>query len=606
MMARPKTFNKNSSSSIPQTPSNFLHLFTMISHSNNNKNSPPTSSRTHHHHHHNHQMKLCSSPNFHLFFLSLLTVLAFFGISKIISLTVDVDSHNPSIINCSPLFHSRQMLSAAMAMTPTNDNINGAAPTLSHSVMVPLPAHGLDWNISEEEREFWRQPDGDGYRPCLVFSIGYRRASAKIAKEKRRFLVVVASGGLNQQRNQIADAVVIARILEASLVVPSLQVNLIWGDESEFSDLFDVEFFKKALRADVRVVSSLPSSHLVPKQPVETQIPIGVSPQWIRARFLQQLNRGRVLKLKGLDSKLSKNLPSDLQKLRCKVAFHALRFATPIRELGNRLARRIWIEGPYIALHMRLEKDVWVRTGCQTGLGQEFDEIIARERESRPEFLTGRTNMSYVQRRLEGLCPLNAQEVARLLKALGAPRNARIYYAGGEPFGGTEALEPLKREFPNVITKEALAKGGELNPYANRPSALAAIDYIVSLSSDVFMPSHGGNMGRVMQGQRTYSGHRKFIMPNKRAMLPFFENKSLPEEEFAKIMKQLHKTSMKPPQFRKYNRVHDVIAYPVPEFDVDVDKFLLMNEYMLLIDKHSSVKGEQRIRAADLLLDELL
>uniref|UniRef100_A0A7N2MN83 O-fucosyltransferase family protein n=1 Tax=Quercus lobata TaxID=97700 RepID=A0A7N2MN83_QUELO len=58
-----------------------------------------------------------------------------------------------------------------------------------------------------------------------------RKVSPKISKEKRRFLVVVASGGLNQQRNQIVDAVVIARILEAALVVPILQVNLIWGDE---------------------------------------------------------------------------------------------------------------------------------------------------------------------------------------------------------------------------------------------------------------------------------------------------------------------------------------------------------------------------------------
>ncbi|KAK7842130.1 o-fucosyltransferase 37 [Quercus suber] len=59
-----------------------------------------------------------------------------------------------------------------------------------------------------------------------------------------------------------------------------------------------------------------------------------------------------VLVLKGLDSKLSKNLPYDLQKLRCKVAFHALRYVAPIRELGNWLARRMWIEGPFIALHL--------------------------------------------------------------------------------------------------------------------------------------------------------------------------------------------------------------------------------------------------------------
>ena len=43
--------------------------------------------------------------------------------------------------------------------------------------------------------------------------------------------MVVVSGGMNQQRNQIVDAVVIARILGASLVVPILQVNVIWGDE---------------------------------------------------------------------------------------------------------------------------------------------------------------------------------------------------------------------------------------------------------------------------------------------------------------------------------------------------------------------------------------
>lgn len=96
-----------------------------------------------------------------------------------------------------------------------------------------------------------------------------------------------------------------------------------------------------------------------------------------------------------------------------QVAFHALRFATPIQELGNRLARRMWIEGPYIALHLRMEKDVWVRTGCLTGLGLEYDETIAKIRESQPEYLTGKLNMSHIQRRLAGLCPLNASEIAR-------------------------------------------------------------------------------------------------------------------------------------------------------------------------------------------------
>ena len=83
----------------------------------------------------------------------------------------------------------------------------------------------------EEREEFWKQPDGLGFRPCLDFSKEYRRSSEAVSREKTRYLMVVVSGGLNQQRNQIVDAVVIARILGASLVVPILQVNVIWGDE---------------------------------------------------------------------------------------------------------------------------------------------------------------------------------------------------------------------------------------------------------------------------------------------------------------------------------------------------------------------------------------
>ncbi|KAI5329557.1 hypothetical protein L3X38_028954 [Prunus dulcis] len=508
--------------------------------------------------------KLCSKhpltlPIFYLFLLFSFTFLGISILTLIPSFHDSIPCSTPSPTSSfSPSFF-------ASLFSTVSFNNEDDQPRLSTSAMVPFPAHGAVGNVSEAEREFWKQPNGEGYEPCLDFSLGYRKLSARISKEKRRFLVVVASGGLNQQRNQIVDAVVLARILEAALVVPTLQVNLIWGDESEFSDIFDVAHFKKTLQADVRVVSSLPSTHLMSRQTIENKIPHEVTPQWIHTRFFNQLKREGLLVLKGLDSKLSKNLPPDLQKLRCKVAFHALRFASPVQELGNLLAKRMWIEGPYIALHLRLEKDVWVRTGCLTGLGPEYDDIITKIRESQPEYLTGRVNMSYIQRRLAGLCPLNALEIARFLKALGAPSGARIYRAGGEAFGDSRALQPLVAEFPNLVTKEMLARDGELSPYMNKSSALAAIDYIVSLSSDVFVPSHGGNMGRAMQGHRAYVGHRKFIKPNKRAMLPHFEYASIGDAEFGSIMRELHRKSQGQPEPRGYRRNRDVIAYPVPE-----------------------------------------
>ncbi|KAJ6947912.1 hypothetical protein NC651_002317 [Populus alba x Populus x berolinensis] len=417
----------------------------------------------------------------------------------------------------------------------------------------------------EEEIEFWKQPDGLGYKPCLKFSREYSRWSEQIVKNRRKYLLVVVSGGMNQQRNQIVDAVVIARILGAALVVPILQVNVIWGDESEFSDIFDLEHFKRVLANDVRIVSSLPSTHITTRPVVESRTPLHVSPQWIRARYLKRLNREGVLLLRGLDSRLSKDLPSDLQKLRCKVAFNALRFAPPVLELGNKLAERMRSKGPYLALHLRMELDVWVRTGCQPGLSHEYDEIINNERKQRPELLTARSNMTYHERKLAGLCPLNAMEVARLLKALGAPKSTRIYWAGGQPLGGKEALQPLTREFPHFYNKEDLALPGELKPFANRASLMAAIDYIVSENSDVFMPSHGGNMGHAIQGHRAYAGHKKYITPNKRHMLPYFLNSSLPGAEFNRIIKELHRDSLGQPELRTIKTGRDVTKYPVPE-----------------------------------------
>lgn len=98
-----------------------------------------------------------------------------------------------------------------------------------------------------------------------------------------------------------------------------------------------------------------------------------------------------------------------------QVAFQALRFAKPVQELGNDIAEQMKSKGPYLALHLRMEKDVWVRTGCLPGLSPEYDEIVNNERIKRPELLTAKSNMTYHGRKLAGLCPLNALEVTRYI-----------------------------------------------------------------------------------------------------------------------------------------------------------------------------------------------
>lgn len=58
---------------------------------------------------------------------------------------------------------------------------------------------------------------------------------------------------------------------------------------SEFSDIFDLDHFKSVLANDVRIVSSLPSTHLMARHVEEKRTPLHVSPEWIRSRYLRRV-----------------------------------------------------------------------------------------------------------------------------------------------------------------------------------------------------------------------------------------------------------------------------------------------------------------------------
>lgn len=364
----------------------------------------------------------------------------------------------------------------------------------------------------------WTSPLAKFFRGCSAPSKSFPRRISEL--ESNGYIFVETSGGLNQQRIGITDAVVVARILNATLVVPFLDHGSFWKDSSNFSDIFDVDWFIAALAPDVVIVKEVPAKLNIARELLySTRAPRKSEPEYYLQNVLPLLQRKKAIRLTKFDYRLASNLEEDLQKLRCRVNYNALQFTTAIADMGNLLVKRLkQRSGRYIALHLRFEPDMLAFTGCYYGGGERERRELG---EIRKRWITLSPMKSEGERR-SGKCPLTPEEAGLMLQALGFGAESHIYVASGEIYGGEDTLAPLRRLFPNLHSKDSLASYKELKPFASFSSRMAAIDYIVCDRSDVFITNYNGNMARILAGSRRYFGHRRTIQPNVKKLGSLF------------------------------------------------------------------------------------
>lgn len=65
------------------------------------------------------------------------------------------------------------------------------------------------------------------------------------------------------------------------------------------------------------------------------------------------------------------------------------------------------------------------------------------------------------------------------------------------------------------MLQEMVASPEELLVFSNHATQSAALDYIISIESDVFLPSYSGNMARAVEGHRRFLGYRKTVTPDR-------------------------------------------------------------------------------------------
>ncbi|KAK9010584.1 hypothetical protein V6N11_043466 [Hibiscus sabdariffa] len=402
-------------------------------------------------------------------------------------------------------------------------------------------------SVQISDEELWDPPSSRGLRPCVHPSRRY-----KGSKGSGRYLTVNCNGGLNQMRTGISDMVAVAHIMNATLVIPKLDKQSFWQDSSAFSDIFDELHFITTLQKDVRIVKELPKE--LEHVPRARKHFTSWSSMGYYREMTQLWNEYQVIHVVKSDSRLANNdLPLDIQRLRCRAMYHALRFSPPIEILGKELVDRLRTQSrKYIALHLRYEKDMLAFTGCTSGLTDAESEELRIMRENTKHWKVKDINPT--EQRKGGFCPLTPKEVGIFLRAIGYPPSTLIYVASGEIYGGDARLSELKSYFPNLVFKEKLATKEELNAFAKHATQSAALDYIVSLESDVFVPSYSGNMARAIEGHRRFLGHRKTISPDRKGLVKLFnelERGNIKTSSFSELVWQMHKNRKGAPRKRK-------------------------------------------------------
>ncbi|XP_017245958.2 O-fucosyltransferase 39 [Daucus carota subsp. sativus] len=445
----------------------------------------------------------------------------------------------------------------------------------------------------EQKAALWRPLANQGWKTCVDSATGPTPPPSP--KNSQGYLQVFLDGGLNQQRMGICDAVAVAKILNATLVIPYLEVNPVWKDSSSFVDIYDVDHFIDVLKDDISIVKDLPEDFswstreyyaiAIRATRVKTA-PVHASANWYLENVSPILESYGIAAIAPFSHRLDfDNMPEDIQRLRCKVNFQALSFVPHIRSLGDAIVSRLRYPsgqkevssefltevtetqgrpeaGKFVVLHLRFDKDMAAHSACDFGGGKAEKLALAKYRQVIWQGRVLNSQFTDEELRNQGRCPLTPEEIGLLLAALGFDNSTRLYLASHKVYGGEARISTLRELFPLMEDKKSLASSEERANIKGKASLMSAVDYYVSMHSDIFVSASPGNMHNAMVGQRTYQ-NLKTIRPNMGLLGQLFLNKSMDWTNFQEAVVEGHINRQG--QLRTRNLKQSIYTYPAPD-----------------------------------------
>ncbi|KAL9254213.1 O-fucosyltransferase 13-like protein [Drosera capensis] len=342
------------------------------------------------------------------------------------------------------------------------------------------------------------------------------------------YIRVDCYGGLNQMRRDFCDGVGVARLLNATLVLPKFEVAAYWNESSGFADVFDVDYFIQQTAGFVHIVKELPPE-------MSSVSPFQVDCRKRKGQFdyietvLPSLLEHHYISITPAMSQRRDRYPLYAKAALCEACYKALRLNDALEKKAVQLLEAI--PKPFLALHLRFEPDMVAYSQCEyPGLSPASLKAIDAVRGDRQPW-TGEAARVWWKR---GKCPLTPRETAFILQSLGIPSNTTIYLAAGD---GLMEVEGLKSAWRNIFTKSSLLGGEDFTRMHGNTKA--ALDYYVSINSDFYIATYFGNMDKMVSAMRAYRGMHRTLCLNRRAFAQLI-SRGLKGKQLRRALRRVH------------------------------------------------------------------
>ncbi|KAA8540172.1 hypothetical protein F0562_024265 [Nyssa sinensis] len=320
----------------------------------------------------------------------------------------------------------------------------------------------------------WKE-DGLELKPC------WTKPASEEAQQSEGFVTFSLTNGPEYHVSQIADAVIVARYLGATLVLPDVRGSRP-GDKSNFEDIYDADKFVESLNGVVRVAKYQPTEQSarnlavvrVPNRITEDYIAEHIEPIFRTKGNIRLATYFPSVNMRKIEQK------SNINSVACLAMFGVLELQSEVHEVVNSMVERLKTlsrksDGQFIAVDLRVE--ILGKKGCQ-GMKSCY----------------------------------SPQEIALFLRNIGFDKDTTVYLTQSR---WDSSLDALKDFFPKIYTKESIMPVDKKAKFLNSEASELekVIDFYICSQSDVFVPAISGLFYANVAGKRIASGKTQILVP---------------------------------------------------------------------------------------------